>query len=614
MLQKGHTIKNYTILERVGFGGMATVYNGYDSSRDELVAIKVLSEQYSQEKNFVKRFQKEADILRKLVHPNIVGMVDSGIESGHHFMVMEYVRGKSIADIIEEEGPFAVDRACKIMVQSASALSFAHQQQVIHRDIKPHNIMVGKDDLVKILDFGIARLEGSEGLTQTGAMMGTLYYVSPEQVKGQYVDQRSDIFSLGATFYEMLTGTVPVKGKSQIEVVMAHMKEAIVRPSDYRPEVPAVLDRIVMKALAKDPGERYQTCGQFSEDITKFLNGELTLDEIDERSLEEQVDDIPFEELDPIQRHVKVGQQYFKENKIYNAISEFNKAIELNPEEYRIYYELGVVYWQADMTADSIECMQKVLELKPDHEEARIYIEKYYAKFEKQVTKDEVRPDDQAGAVRFKIDPRWVQLTPYKDPMLTLGMSVALPGTGHLYIGKKIQGIVIMLLFVLLAGGWFFRDDAKKHFRSSRSIPPVIKVYFSQFLKLDQEKGRVAAYDTLLQGYTGVFGFIFLLTFLTPYTWVKNHNLLGFVTEVKENNYLEINLGNQRGLALDMKLNVLKHPIGLDAAAYERLTVDETHIGTVTMTEVFDSYSVGKFEPLEGMFLTPGLGDKVRPC
>jgi serine/threonine-protein kinase len=151
-MQKGNEIKHFTILEKVGFGGMATVYNGFDSQKDELVAIKILSEQYSQESNFVKRFQKEAEILEKLVHPNIVGLIDRGFEKGMHYIVMEYVKGKAISDLISDDGIFEVDKACEIILQCCSALKFAHQQQVVHRDIKPHNIMINNESSVKILD------------------------------------------------------------------------------------------------------------------------------------------------------------------------------------------------------------------------------------------------------------------------------------------------------------------------------------------------------------------------------------------------------------------------------------------------------------------------------
>jgi serine/threonine protein kinase len=598
-MQKGNEIKHFTILEKVGFGGMATVYNGFDSQKDELVAIKILSEQYSQESNFVKRFQKEAEILEKLVHPNIVGLIDRGFEKGMHYIVMEYVKGKAISDLISDDGIFEVDKACEIILQCCSALKFAHQQQVVHRDIKPHNIMINNESSVKILDFGIARIEGSESLTQTGAMIGTLNYVSPEQVKGKMIDHRSDIYSLGATFYEMITGTVPIQGSSQMEVVMAHMKGVIKPPSYYQRDIPPVIDLIIMKMLAKEPADRYQTFQFVIHDIEAFLKGTFTEEGFEKREAEEKELDIPLEDLDPVQRKVKMGQKFFKENKIYNAITEFKKAIEMDPENSSIVYELGVVYWQADMPEEAINCMEQVIKDDPDNKEAKIYIDKYYSR--KAEKSDKSVPEFVIEQHAMTIDESLVRVNEYIEPSTTLIMTI-IPGMGHFYVGRLIKGLIIFILFVSVFSGWYFKPQIEKTVKSRDFRNETVEYYFSDLslagftiakYSLSLPEGRAKAYNHLLILFTGIFSLVYLISFKNPLNIAKKSNLTGFIVEIKENDYVVINIGKDRGVTLDMLFRVIQNPLGIDSIRQD--ISDERQNGTCRVTDLYENRAIAKF-------------------
>lgn len=615
-MQKGNELKHFTILEKVGFGGMATVYNAFDSKKDELVAIKVLSEQYSQESNFVKRFQKEADILGKLVHPNIVGLIDSGFEKGMHFIVMEYVKGRPISDLIHENGIFDIEPACNIMLQSCSALKFAHQQQVIHRDIKPHNIMINADGSVKILDFGIARIEGSESLTQTGALIGTLNYVSPEQVKGKMVDQRSDIYSLGATFYEMLCGKVPISGSSQMEIVMSHMKGVMKPPSHYQREIPSVIDLIVMKMLAKDPADRYQTFEFVIQDLEAFLNGTFTEEVFEKRESEEKELDIPFENLDPVQKKVKMGQKFFKENKIYNAITEFKRAIEMEPENSAIIYELGVVYWQADMSEEAICCMEEVINLDPDNKDAKIYIDKYYSR--KAGTQDSQPEEFIAEKRAMTIDNALVKVDEYIDPTTSFLMGLIIPGAGHFSVGKVFKGFIIFAMFLIVVSGWYFKPVIEKKVKSRDFRNATIEYYFSDLsignfniakYPLSIPEGRQKAFKHFLYFFSGLFGLVYFIGLTTPLNIARKINLTGYIVEIQENDYVVVNIGSDRGVTLDMLFKVIQNPLGNKNM---RQGADETmQNGTCRVTDLFENRAIAKFRSMPDTFFIPSLGDKV---
>jgi predicted Ser/Thr protein kinase len=238
------------------------------------VAIKVLQAQFARDPSFLIRFKREAQAAASLSHPNIVGVYDTGSENGTHFIVMEYVDGRTLKDAIRAEGPLYPERAAEICADVCSALVAAHARGLIHRDIKPGNVMLTPDGKVKVMDFGIARATTSETITQTAAVVGTAQYISPEQAQGQTVDYRSDIYSLGCCLYEMLTGTVPFTGATPVAIAYRHVREDPTPPRMLNADVPAPLEAICLKAMAKLPDNRYQTAAEFQSDLERFRNGQ----------------------------------------------------------------------------------------------------------------------------------------------------------------------------------------------------------------------------------------------------------------------------------------------------------------------------------------------------
>lgn len=263
----GKSILNYEIKSLIGEGGMGSVYLATHTQVNRTVAIKSLLPQFMSNEEIKQRFKNEASTLAHLQHPNVVGLFDYVEDESGMYLVMEYVEGTPLDDFIKNvTGPMPEQRAVPIIKEILSAFSYAHQKGIVHRDIKPANIIITQNDSVKILDFGIARLlgDGNHNLTKTGTQMGTVFYMSPEQVQGKKVDIRSDIYSLGVTFYQMLTGVNPYIGlTTEYEVYSRIVKEDLPPPQEIYPGVPAYLATILKKALAKEPNDRFQTCEEF---------------------------------------------------------------------------------------------------------------------------------------------------------------------------------------------------------------------------------------------------------------------------------------------------------------------------------------------------------------
>jgi serine/threonine protein kinase len=271
---EGHVLGGrYEAVKPVGAGGMARVYKGTDRVLDRTIAIKVLAAPFDADPGFVERLRREARSAAGLSHPNVVAVFDSGSDGGIHYIVMEWIEGESVAELIRREGPLESARASVIAEGVCEALAAAHDMGVVHRDVKPANVMVGRDGQVKVLDFGIAKALTAETLTRTGTTLGTAAYISPEQARGVPGDGRSDLYSLGCTLYEMLTGRPPFVGDTPVVVASRRLTEEPERPSNVRPGVSAGLDAVVMKALAKDLSVRYQDGRAMAEDLRRAARG-----------------------------------------------------------------------------------------------------------------------------------------------------------------------------------------------------------------------------------------------------------------------------------------------------------------------------------------------------
>jgi eukaryotic-like serine/threonine-protein kinase len=265
----------YRIEARIGSGGMAEVYRGFDPVLNRTVAIKVLLAQFARDSSFVARFRREAQAAARLNHPNIVGVYDTGADGETQFIVMEFIEGRTLADFLSAGRRLTPVQAAEVAQKICGALAAAHAQGVIHRDIKPGNVMVTRDGTVKVMDFGIARISsGVETAPQTSAVLGTASYLSPEQAQGAPVDARTDIYSLGTVLYEMLVGRPPFTGDSPVAIAYKQVNEPAVPPSQLNPDVPPRLDAVVMRALSKNPANRYQSALEFSEDLSRVVKGQ----------------------------------------------------------------------------------------------------------------------------------------------------------------------------------------------------------------------------------------------------------------------------------------------------------------------------------------------------
>ena len=262
----------YRILRKLGSGGMANVYLAEDEDLGRRVAIKILNDRYASDDTFNERFRREAKSAAALSHPNIVSIYDRGDAEGRPYIAMEVIEGRSLKELILASGSLPIAQAVEYAKQILNALRFAHRNGIIHRDIKPHNILLGAEDRLKVTDFGIARA-GASQMTEVGSIMGTAQYLSPEQARGAPVTAASDLYSVGVVLYEMLTGKTPFNGETPIEIAMKHLNEPPRPPSDLRPEISPELDQIILRALAKDPHERYQAADDFVADLDRLEAG-----------------------------------------------------------------------------------------------------------------------------------------------------------------------------------------------------------------------------------------------------------------------------------------------------------------------------------------------------
>ena len=291
MLSKGQKINDrYEIIKSIGEGGMANVYLAKDTILDRQVAVKVLRGDLSTDEKFIRRFQREALSVSNLSHPNIVEVYDVGEEDGQYYIVMEYIEGKTLKQLLYKRGALTLPEVIDIMTQLTDGLSHAHEAYIIHRDIKPQNIMIEDNGTIKITDFGIAMAVNATQFTQTNSVMGTVHYLPPEQANGKSATVKSDIYSLGILMYELLTGSVPFKGDNAVEIALKHMKEKLPSIRKQNPLIPQSVENIVIKACAKNPRNRYNTVKEMHDDIVSAMakeNEKKIVFEYPENDLEE---------------------------------------------------------------------------------------------------------------------------------------------------------------------------------------------------------------------------------------------------------------------------------------------------------------------------------------
>src|ERR671937_189733 len=271
----------YRIMRKLGTGGMANVYLAEDQELGRRVAIKMLDDRHSQDEQCVERFRREAKNAAGLSHPNIVSIYDRGEAEGTYYIAMEYLEGRTLKELIVTKGPTPIPVAIDYTRQMLGALGFAHKNGIVHRDIKPHNVVVAPDGRLKVTDFGIAR-SGASQMTEAGSIIGTAQYLSPEQARGAPVDPRSDLYSIGVVLYEMLTGSVPFTGDTPLEIAMKHLSTVPKQPSAKRPEVPHDLDLVALRALAKNPDDRYASADEMDDDLARVAKGLGVSDETEE--------------------------------------------------------------------------------------------------------------------------------------------------------------------------------------------------------------------------------------------------------------------------------------------------------------------------------------------
>ena len=314
---EGRVVGNrYEILEKIGNGGMATVYKAQDQILKRYVAVKVLREEFTTDEEFIRRFNTEAQSAASLAHPNIVSIYDVGTEENIYYIVMELIQGKTLKEIINEDGVLPWKWSLDIAMQIASALEVAHKNNIVHRDIKPHNIIITEDGVAKVTDFGIAKAVSNSTITAFGTTIGSVHYFSPEHARGGYTDAKSDLYSLGVVMYEMLTGRVPFDADTPVSIALKHMQEKPVEPIKLNPSIPYSVNKIIMKAMEKDLNLRYQSATEMLKDLNMALknpDGDFVKTSSNDMAYTQRIDTISGETLKKENRENKANPNNKKE-------------------------------------------------------------------------------------------------------------------------------------------------------------------------------------------------------------------------------------------------------------------------------------------------------------
>ncbi len=400
-MKAGDQLHTFTILEVLGHGGMGGVFVGQNSENDELVAIKTLFEEFSKDEAYVRRFQREASVYRKLNHPNIVRCIASGFDKGIYFIAMEHIKGKPLDVILKENGALGVEHSLKIMDALSGAVYHAHSRGVIHRDVKPQNIMINEQGVVKLLDFGVAQADDDLVKTASGSIVGTFFYSSPEQNQGQKIDERSDLYSLGLVFYEMLVGQRALNGATLIEVSSMQLQGRIKPPSTVDDSVPNYVEKIVMRLLERDPNQRFQSARDLQMEIRKCLDGSPAAtnsgshtavaaeretsakwsqakEAFARRDLDRALElaiDVSRAKTDDAEIHCLLGKIYAAKEYTYNAIEEFKKTMALEPSNCQYKLDFAVALYSMKMIDRAKEEFEKVLEIDKDNPFAKQYLQ-----------------------------------------------------------------------------------------------------------------------------------------------------------------------------------------------------------------------------------------------
>ena len=400
---EGRVLGNrYEIIQKIGNGGMATVYKATDLVLKRYVAVKILRDEFTTDEEFIRRFETEAQSAARLVHPNIVSIFDVGVDNGVYYIVMELIQGKTLKQIIlGERGPLPWKWSVNVAIQIASALEMAHKNNIIHRDIKPHNIIITEDGIAKVTDFGIAKAVSNSTITAFGTTIGSVHYFSPEHARGGYTDAKSDIYSLGVVMYEMVTGRVPFDADTPVSVALKHMQEEPEEPININPDLPESVNDIIMKALKKDSGLRYQSATEMLKDLKKSLKTP------DEKFVKE--------EYDPTARTQVINVSELEESKVTNKNAKKEKGLKGFIKKHKVLssiigimllfsLSLGGTLLVLNLTNPPEVEMPNIVGLSK--EEAQAQIESAKLKFE--VDKEEYNKDVPEGYV-ISQDPTYIE-------------------------------------------------------------------------------------------------------------------------------------------------------------------------------------------------------------
>ncbi len=388
-------LRSFLILEELGHGGMGGVYIGYDFNTHQLVAVKTLFQEFAHDDAYIKRFQREGNVYRGLNHPNIVGYVDSGLEDSTYFIALEFVAGKPL-DSILKNGPMPPKKALEVFECLVDAIGHAHSQSVIHRDLKPQNVVISHDGIVKLLDFGVAQADDDILKTVTGSILGTFFYSSPEQNQGKKIDARSDLYSLGLVFYEMLTGKRALVGNDLLQVTMAQMKSNFTAPSAINPAVPKAYDAVILKLMEKNPDKRFQSAKELLAELQRLRtasavsNAGETFDSEETAKLwSEAKEAYKAKDFDRSLKlaeevgkkmdgsadvHCLLGKLYAAKEVTQKALEHFKKSIQLSggDAQYVLYY--GISLYEMKMFDQARTEFKRILDKDPMNPYATRYM------------------------------------------------------------------------------------------------------------------------------------------------------------------------------------------------------------------------------------------------